>query len=422
MRTLYLELNMGAAGDMLSAALLELLPKEKQEEVLSLLNSLFPGRVHVDREQVTRCGILGTHLKVTVDGQEEESLDIHDHHEHHDHEHHHNHDHEDHHDHDHDHEHHHHHHHTSMAQIEEIVKGLSVDDAVKTDILAVYHLLAEAEGHAHGMPVDEIHFHEVGSLDAVTDITAVCLLVHEIAPDEILASPVHTGQGQVRCAHGILPVPTPATEYLLRGIPTYTRENVTGELCTPTGAALLKYFVRDFGQRPLMKVEETGYGCGNKEFDEANVVRAFLGERMEEHTDTVTELNCNLDDMTAEEIGFATEQLFAAGAREVFTAPIYMKKNRPGTLLTVITDSEHEEVILSTIFKHTTTIGVRKTICERAVLKRSEETQDTPEGPVRVKTSTGFGMTRTKLEYDDIAAIAKKEGKSLREVEKEILQ
>lgn len=309
-----------------------------------------------------------------------------------------------------------------MAQIEEIVKGLSVDDAVKTDILAVYHLLAEAEGHAHGMPVDEIHFHEVGSLDAVTDITAVCLLVHEIAPDEILASPVHTGQGQVRCAHGILPVPTPATEYLLRGIPTYTRENVTGELCTPTGAALLKYFVRDFGQRPLMKVEETGYGCGNKEFDEANVVRAFLGERMEEHTDTVTELNCNLDDMTAEEIGFATEQLFAAGAREVFTAPIYMKKNRPGTLLTVITDSEHEEVILSTIFKHTTTIGVRKTICERAVLKRSEETQDTPEGPVRVKTSTGFGMTRTKLEYDDIAAIAKKEGKSLREVEKEILQ
>ncbi len=417
MRTLYLELNMGAAGDMLTAALLELLPKDRQENVLHTLNGLFPGRVHVERQSLVKCGIPATHLQVIVDGEEEESVDENAHDHGHEHEHPHDHDHENGHDHDHEH---HHHHHTSLAQIEEIVNTLPVDPAVKTDILSVYHLLAEAEGHAHGMPVDQIHFHEVGSLDAVVDISAVCVLMHEIAPDVVLASPVHTGQGEVRCAHGILPVPTPATEYLLRGIPTYAREDITGELCTPTGAALLRYFVKDFTSRPVMRVEQTGYGCGKKDFALANVVRAFLGETKEEPVDQVAELSCNVDDMTAEEIGFATEALFAAGARDVFTVPAYMKKNRPGTLITVITDREHEEAIVRTLFANTTTIGVRKTVCERYVLNRTEKTMDTAYGPVRVKTSTGDGTTRTKVEYDDIARIAKEQNRSLRDIREEL--
>ena len=186
-----------------------------------------------------------------------------------------------------------------------LIDSLPVSDRVKADAKAVYALIAEAESKVHGRPVTEIHFHEVGTMDAVADVVGVCLLMEQLAPEQVIASPVHTGSGHVHCAHGILPVPAPATALILEGIPSYSA-GVKGELCTPTGAALLKHFVSRFGDRPVMSVSAVGYGMGKKDFDRANCLRAFLGES-EGEREQITKLECNLDDMTGEDIGFATD-------------------------------------------------------------------------------------------------------------------
>lgn len=305
-----------------------------------------------------------------------------------------------------------------MAGIASIIEGLDIPAPVKEDMKAVYSLIAEAEAHAHGMPVDQIHFHEVGTMDAVADIAGVCLLFHELGADQIIASPVHVGSGHVHCAHGILPVPAPATAHILQGIPVYSTQ-VQGELCTPTGAALLKHFVKEFREMPVMTTSKIGYGMGKKDFERANCVRAFLGDTAETG-DEIAELSCNLDDMTAEAIGFAEEALFEAGALEVYTIPVGMKKSRPGILLTCMCRREDEEKMVELLFRHTTTLGVREHISRRFTLKRREETVETAYGPVRKKISQGHGVTRAKLEYEDLAAIAKKTGRPLEEIRKEI--
>jgi uncharacterized protein (TIGR00299 family) protein len=266
--------------------------------------------------------------------------------------------------------------------------------------------------------VELIHFHEVGALDAVADITAVCMLMERLAPDRVAASPVHVGSGHVHCAHGILPVPAPATALLLEGIPWYGG-SVKGELCTPTGAALVRYFADSFGDMPVMRVGRIGYGMGKKEFTRLNAVRALLGETGDRSVcrkDQVTELSCNVDDMTGEEIGAAMERLYEAGAREVFTTAVGMKKSRPGVMITVLTDEAHEGDMVRTLFAHTTTIGIRRSPMDRYVLERREEVLDSPCGSIRRKVSSGWGVTRYKYEYDDVAAMARKEGKSIREI------
>jgi hypothetical protein len=270
----------------------------------------------------------------------------------------------------------------------------------------------------HGRPAEEIHFHEVGTMDAVADVVGVCLLMEQLAPEQVLASPVHTGSGQVRCAHGILPVPAPATALLLEGIPSYSAQ-VRGELCTPTGAALLRHFVSRFGDRPVMRVSAVGYGMGKKDFDQANCVRAFLGES-EGGRERITKLECNLDDMTGEDIGFAEERLFGAGALEVFTQPVYMKKSRPGVLLSVICRTEDADRIAAEIMKHTTTLGIRRQDMSRYALERRIETADTPYGEVRVKHARGMGVDRSKPEYEDLAELARKNGVPLAEVRKAV--
>ena len=429
MKTLYLECGMGAAGDMLTAALLELMPDP--DAWVERFNTIGIPDVVVTREASVKCGITGTHMTVKVHGVEEseemhehhhEHEHCHDHHEHdHDHDHEHCHDHEHHHDHEHEHEHghHHHHSHTALHDIEHIVRGhMQVPDKVKDDILKVYGLIAEAESHVHGVPVTEIHFHEVGTMDALADVTAVCMLMNELAPDEVVVSPVHTGSGYVRCAHGTLPVPAPATAYLLRDIPTYGGA-VKGELCTPTGAALLRYYADRFGERPVMRIRAIGYGMGTKDFPMANCVRAMLGES-EDQTDIVSELSCNVDDMTAEELGFAMERLFDGGAFEVYTVPVGMKKSRPGTLLRVMCDPQKKEEMVRLMYQYTTTIGVRETVTRRFVLDRSIKTIETPYGDVRVKESAGYGVTRRKLEYEDIAKITREQGRSITEIRAEL--
>jgi len=401
LRTLYIDCGMGAAGDMLTAALMELLPDK--EAFLNRLNDLAIPGVSFEIEETVKCGIKGTHVSVKVHGKEEGACG---HHEHcHDHEHHHE-----------SHEHDGHFHtHNGLHDIEHIVRGhLDLPENVQDDIMAVYQMIAEAESYVHGVPVTEIHFHEVGNMDAVADITAVCLLMNELKVEEVVVSPIHVGSGQVRCAHGILPVPAPATAYILKDVPIYGGK-IRGELCTPTGAALLKYFADKFGDMPVMKTEKIGYGMGKKDFEAANCVRMMLGET-EDKQDSVWELSCNVDDMTGEAIGFAMERLFEAGAVDVYTIPIGMKKSRPGTLIHVMCKEENKEKVVRAMFKYTTTIGIRENKLNRYVLERQVETKDTVFGPVRCKVSAGYGVERKKYEYDDVTRIAKEQGMSLSEV------
>ena len=434
MKTLYIECNMGAAGDMLMAALSELIGRP--DDFVRDMNGLGLPGVRFERQSATKCGITGTHMAVTVDGEEEHSHDVHEHHhghEHHEHEHHHDHDHEHvhehehHHEHEHEHEHDHHHddhehsstplshHHAHLSDIHAVIDGLAVSEKVKADARAVYGLIAEAESAAHGLPVDQIHFHEVGTLDAVADVVGVCALMERLAPDRVVVSPVHVGSGQVRCAHGVLPVPAPATAYILKGVPIYGGA-VRGELCTPTGAALLKHFADEFGPMPPMAVEKTGYGMGNKDFEWANCVRTMLGEAESTSDGEVRELRCNLDDMTGEEIAFAVQALLEAGALDAWTEPIQMKKGRPGTLLAVLCPAEREREFAALLMKHTTTLGVRVQTLRRYTLAREAVTLETAFGPVRAKRSEGYGVSRVKAEFDDLAEVAKREGISIREI------
>lgn len=440
MKTLYLECGMGAAGDMLTAALYELLSPEQQEDFLQKMNSLGLPGVSVKAEPSVKCGIQGTHMSVTVSGEEEISDDVHEHHHHEEHEHHHHdgehehhHHHEEHEHHHHDEEHHHHHdegehhhhhdgehghhhhHHTSLHDIRHLTEHFPVSDQVKENVLAVYGLIAQAESRAHGCPVEEIHFHEVGSMDAVADITGVCLLMEMIAPERVAVSPVQVGSGHVHCAHGILPVPAPATAFLLEGIPSYGG-SIKGELCTPTGAALLRHFADSFGNMPVMAVQKIGYGMGKKDFEAANCVRAMLGNAGDDSMDEIVELSCNLDDMTPEAIGFAQEMLWEAGALDVFTTAIGMKKNRPGIMLTCLCGKGQEEVIAACMFRHTSTLGIRQNRCTRYTMSRRNHAVDTEFGTVSVKESSGYGMLRRKAEYEDIVRICREKGLTIDQV------
>lgn len=439
MKTLYIECAMGAAGDMLTAALLDLLSPEEQQAFLEQMNQLLPG-VQMQIHPAQKCGVQGLHVHVLVNGEEEHSHDhgpvhpevhpapaVHEHpHEHahdHDHEHHHEHEHSHTHEHEHPHDHEHghgHHHHATMAWVEHTIQETNLPPEVKEQALEVYRTIAQAESAAHGCPVDQVHFHEVGALDAVADVTAVCLLLHILAPEKIIASPVHLGSGQVRCAHGILPVPAPATAYILQGVPAYTG-TIRGELCTPTGAALLKTFAQSFGPMPVMVTEKVGIGVGSKDFEAANILRVFWGtdaEQEQTKKDQIVELRCNLDDMTGEAIGYVCELLLEEGALDVYTAPIQMKKSRPAVLLCCLCHPSEQDKLTQLMLRHTTTWGVRASAMGRSVLATRIVPVKTKYGMIRIKQGTGYGVKKCKVEYGDMAAAAARAGVELARVER----
>ena len=389
MKTLYIDCSMGAAGDMLTAALAEVTGDIKKAE--KDLNSLGIPGVEYIIEKTEKMGVTGISVRVMVNGAEEVTEDMHE-----------------------GHHHEHSHHHSSMSDIEDMINGTAASDKVKKDAINVYKLIAEAESKVHGEPVSEIHFHEVGAMDAVADVTACCYLMDAIGADRIIASPVRTGRGHVHCAHGILPVPAPATANILVGVPNY-QGDIDGEMCTPTGAALLKYFADDFGDQPVMKTTSIGYGMGKKDFPQLNAVRASLGEE-EGNTDKIVELSVNLDDMTPERIGFACDRFFELGAVEVYTTSVHMKKFRPGVVLTVMCREDKRDIMVEAIFKYTTTLGIRENISKRYSLKREVVKVDSPFGEIRKKQSSGYGVNREKYEYDDLAAIAHGEGVSIEDV------
>ncbi len=380
MKTLYIDCAMGCAGDMLTAALLELHPD--RDGFIARMNDALGGKAVLSAKPDRKCGVMGTHVTVLINGDEEG----------------------------------HHHHHTSVAEITEFIDTVPLADEVRDNAKAVYTLIAEAESRVHGHPIENIHFHEVGSLDALADVLSVCELMHELAPDKVLASPVNVGSGFVKCTHGVLPVPTPATELILRGVPIYSGE-IKSELCTPTGAALLKHFVEDFVPLPVLRVEYVAYGTGKKNFETANVVRVLLGET-EGECEQIIELACNLDDMTPEELGFAMEELFRLGALDVHFTSIGMKKSRSGVMLTCMCRVQQRDEMLRCLFKHTTTLGVREYVCNRYSLTRSIDTVQTEYGAVRIKKAEGYGIRRSKPEYDDLAKLARENDTTIAEIRK----
>ncbi len=388
MRTLYIDCSMGCAGDILTAALLELHPDK--DDFLRRMNAALGGKAVLSASPDSKCGLRGTHVTVLINGDEEGEATRH------------------------------HHEHTSISEILSFIDSVPLEVKVREDAKKVYSLIAEAESRVHGHPIENVHFHEVGSLDALADVLSVCALMHELAPERILASEVNVGSGTVRCAHGILPVPAPATELILRGVPIYSGK-IKSELCTPTGAALLKFFVLEFGAMPTMQIENAGCGTGKKDFECANVVRAFIGETTDEG-DRIIELACNLDDMMPEELSFAMEELFTLGALDVYFTSIGMKKSRPGVKLTCMCRERQRKQMLECIFKHTTTLGVREYVCKRYELGRSEKTVRTQDGEVRVKISSGYGAVREKAEYEDLAALARKSGKTIAQIRSEVLK
>lgn len=409
---LYIECKMGAAGDMLMSALYELLSDTQKKKFVDTMNSVFGNDVQIQSEAKSTCGIKGTHIHVLVHNTEEGcdhiddykvlNHDVHTdcHKHHHENTIHHGHSHE--------------HHHYSYQSVRHIIEHLHIDDEVKTNAEKIYEIIGNAEAHVHNSTLENIHFHEVGSLDAMADVVGCCLLFHYLKPDQIICSPIHVGNGTVKCAHGILPVPAPATAEILKSIPYYTG-NINSELCTPTGAAILKYFASSFSDMPPMSIQNTGYGIGNKQFDTANAVRVFMGEKYTEQnmdksngytSDEILEISCNLDDMTGEELGYAMDVLLEAGALDVFFAPIYMKKNRPAVMLSCLCKKEDRDKFTDLIFKHTTTRGVRYADYTRAKLNSAFEEIHTDAGIVRRKISTGKNVVKAKLEFEDLRKIA----------------
>ena len=395
MKTLYLECTMGAAGDMLTAALLEIVPD--RAAALARINALGIPGVHVHADPATVCGLVGTRVDVHIHGHTEEE-----HHHHHDHQstgadaqervppH--------------------HHHHASRADIAAQIAALNASDTVKAHVQAVYDLIADAEAKAHGRPVTEIHFHEVGMADALSDIASVVLLLEMLGPDRVVASRPEVGGGFVQCAHGTLPVPAPATAHILTGVP-YTSGAANCELLTPTGAALLVHFADAFGPMPPLAVERTGLGRGHREVPgRLNGVRAFLGEEAggtrscasaTGPNGRVAELRANIDDMTGEDLAFACDRLRAAGALDVSLAPLTMKKGRPGHLLIVLAPLDLADALAAAILRETSTFGVRRIDCARYELAR-----EIVPGDVRVKVGRGYGVEKSKPEFADRAAHA----------------
>ena len=388
MKTLYFDCRTGASGDMIAGALLDIV-KDRGASV-ARLNAMGIAGVSATVGDELRCGIRGPRVTVRVDGVEEGGCHAHgrghSHAEGHCREHAHG---------------HHHHHHATMDEIMAAVDSLAASGSVKEHVRAVYAAIAKAESEAHGVDVAEVHFHEVGAKDAVFDIAAAAMLLEEIAPDRILAAVPEVGGGFVKCAHGTMPVPAPATANLLAGIP-FTSGAADCELLTPTGAALLRHFASSFGPMPAMAVERIGTGCGGRDIPgRPNVLRAFLGEESAAPggpNGLVAELRANIDDMTGEELAYACEKLRAAGALDVTLVPALMKKGRPGHLLEVLCAPGSADALAAAILRETSTFGVRRADMPRYELARRIETG--ADG-VRVKTGEGFGTVKSKREFDD---------------------
>lgn len=314
---------------------------------------------------------------------------------------------------------HHHHHGRSFRDIRHLIAHSQLPEAVREQSIAVFHRLAEAEARMHAVAVDDVHFHEIGAVDSIVDIVGACQALYDLGVEQVMVDPLPVGSGTVHCAHGVYPVPAPATVELLRGFPIAPSDE-TGELVTPTGAALLMAW-RSLERVPAgSRVLQVGHGFGHRKLEHRpNLLRAILLETVEAApaTDECLLLECNLDDTTPELIGALTGRLLAAGALDVFTTAIQMKKQRPGVLLSVLCRVAEKSAVLDLIFRESTTFGVREQIVQRTILERRFEKAATPFGTVRIKVGTWQGKDVTRApEMDDCVALAAKHGVPVRAV------
>ena len=382
MRCGYIDCFSGAAGDMILAALLHAgLKRDVLADVVARLK--LPG-VTLRVENVQRGGIAATHVRIEVGAEGHE-------------------------------------HHRHLPDILRIIEGAGLSATVAERATRIFTRLAEAEAQVHGIAVDQVHFHEVGAADAIVDIVGACAGVEALGLDTITCSPIPTGTGTVRCEHGVLPVPAPATAELLRGVPLAACDE-PAELTTPTGAAILTTLATAFGPRPEMRIQAIGYGAGSRELTtRPNVLRLIVGEPVTPPSgpdEPVVVLETQVDDATGQVVAHACERLLAAGALDACIVPIIMKKGRPGQLLTVLCRPDDATALEDLLFRETTTFGVRRHECLRRTLAREHATVATRFGPIRVKVGRrGAEVVQAWPEYEDCAAAARQHGVALRAVQ-----
>jgi uncharacterized protein (TIGR00299 family) protein len=394
MRVAYFDPFSGVSGDMTVGALID--AGASARRLIHGLEHLGLGATF-KAEKTIRHGIAATKFHVLVDGEAADH--IHDH------------------DHDHDHGHHHavthDHSHRGLPQILDLIERAHIPPEVKATSSQVFKTLGEAEAAIHGIPVDQVHFHEVGAVDSIADIVGACFGLYLLKVDEVHSAPINVGSGTVKAAHGVLPVPAPATARLLAGKPVYV-DGPSMELTTPTGAAILAALAKSYGPMPALNIHSLGYGAGAKDFpNRANVLRITIGDRLASpEAQTVLVLEANIDDCSPQVLGYTMDQLFLSGALDVTLTPVLMKKNRAGHLLSVVARPEDKDVLSSLILRETTTLGLRITSAERRTLPRQFLTVSTPYGSVRIKvTGNGFAP-----EYDDCQSLAREHNVPLKDI------
>ena len=418
-RILYLDCFSGASGDMIVGGLID--AGVSFTEVEAVVKSLDLDGVRVSCDRVDRSGIGAAKFRVidsVAIGNDPTGSDVsHDHVHNHDHDHSHDHSHS----HDHDHS---HHQHRGLSEITEIVKRSELSSESQLRAVSLFRRLAEIEAGIHQMPIEEVHLHEVGAVDSIVDIVGAVRAFELLDVDQVIASPMNVGSGTVRCAHGELPVPAPATAKLLVDAPIYSNGPAV-ELVTPTGALLVTDYADGYGVVPPMRITEIGYGAGDRDFKgRPNVVRAFIGETTGvSEADRVVVLECQIDDMNPQIYGVLMERLTAAGALDVFYAPIQMKKNRPATSVTVIARPRDQEALTTLLFIESTTIGVRVSEMARSTLDREIVSIDSPFGMVRLKVARRNGIVfNVAPEFDDCARVAQEHGRSVKEIQAVVMK
>ncbi|HEY7180851.1 MAG TPA: nickel pincer cofactor biosynthesis protein LarC [Blastocatellia bacterium] len=392
-RTLYLDCFAGASGDMLIGAMLDC--GLDFESLRSELLKLGVGGYELSLKRVDRSGISAAKFDVNMTGEP------HSHGRHHEHE---------------------HSHHRALSEIKQIISSSNLSEQVKGRAQTIFQRIGEAESKIHHIPIESVHFHEVGAIDSIVDIVGACVAFEALKVGRIVSSPLHVGSGTFKCAHGTYPVPGPATAELLKGVPVYSKD-VEGELVTPTGAAIISTLAEIYGPMPMMKIEKIGYGAGTREYPKfPNALRAVIGE-MEEDADrtpgAVTVIEANIDDLTPQVFGYLMEKALAAGALDIFYTPAQMKKNRPGVLLTLLCAPADRERMCDLIFRETTTLGVRYRNEQREILTREFVTVETEYGPIRIKVSRSKDgrVMNASPEFEDCRAAAEKNGVGLRDAQ-----
>ncbi|HEX5889861.1 MAG TPA: nickel pincer cofactor biosynthesis protein LarC [Pyrinomonadaceae bacterium] len=379
MRTLYFDCFAGASGDMILGAMVAagVDPNVLREE-LSRLNV---DGFNINFETVDRSGLSATYARVETA---------------------------------------HEHKHRHLSDIKQIIESSGVSNAAKKLAIQIFTRLAEAEARVHNEPVDHVHFHEVGALDAIVDIVGAAICFDLLKIDRFVSSPLHVGSGMIQMAHGRFPVPPPAVAELLKGVPFYSTD-IQGELLTPTGAAIITTVCREFGPIPQMKTETTGYGAGTRQYkDFPNVLRVMLGETEAEGAtdERLWMIETNIDDMSPQLLGHVMDRAFENGALDCYFTPVQMKKNRPGVLLSVLCETEQKESLLNLLFTETTTLGVRSYEVTRRALRRSMARVETQYGPIDVKVAHLNGRIVNEMpEFEQVRAAATKAGVPLKVVE-----